>query len=97
MTTTGRGLGWPELGLVVSDAAGAGVGWPNRRRAHAGSGVASDVAVDPAAMSAQAELVIRQLSPLPAGVNVVSLVVGGVRSQAISPAGDQRSRDAIED
>jgi chromosome partitioning protein len=98
MTTTGRGLGWPELGLVVSDASDAGVGWPKLRKAHARSGMASDTAVDSAPMAAPAEPVIRQLRrPLPAGVNVVSLVVGGVRSQAITPAGDQGSRDAIED
>jgi chromosome partitioning protein len=97
MTTTGLGLGWPELGLVVSDAPGAGVGWPKRRKAHAGSGVASDTAVDSAAMAAPAELVIRQISPVPAGVNVVSLIAGGVTSQAITPAGDQGPQDTIED
>jgi chromosome partitioning protein len=97
MTTTGRGLGWPELGLVVSNADDAGVGWPKRRTSHAPSAVATDTTVDAAAIAAPAEFVNRQPSPAPAGVNVVNLVVGGVRSPAITPAGDQESRDAIED
>src|SRR5258705_6871644 len=93
MTTTGRGLGWPEPGLVVGRVSGddggdgtgdAGVGWPRPEM------------VSATALEAPGRLSEAELAPGAAALSIVSPAAGRVRAPVMAQSRDQESWDWIE-
>src|SRR5215467_4231845 len=97
MTTTGRGLGWPEPGLVVIGAGEAGVGWPHQPSSTAASAMASATAASPAAIVRRVQISGHPRASAPAEGNIVVPGAVGVRSPAVAQAGDQGSWARTED
>src|SRR5262249_54256915 len=84
MTTTERGLGWPEPGLVVVHRErAASVGWPVGLSAGRSADTHAAAVATPA-MPTPGDIATSELSPARGAVSIVSLAAGGVRASLIT-------------